>query len=107
MRGVSRWVSHVALLLAVSLIFGAAAWAGEAPPPPTNPLEWRLNPPGGVAAQARMQPPAGVATQARMNPPVGAPAQARMQPPGGAPVPMSLTDMILLWLQSRISVPNG
>ncbi len=64
MRGVSRRVSYVALLLAVSLVFGSVAWAGEASPPPTNPPEWRINPPGGL----------------------------------------SVTDMLLIWLQSRLIV---
>jgi hypothetical protein len=36
-------------------------------------------------------------------PPVD-PPQARLNPPGGAPVQMSLTDMILIWLQSRLGV---
>jgi hypothetical protein len=110
MRGVSRWASRVAPLLAVFVVFAAAdAWADE--PLLTNPPQARLGPPGGVAAQARVSPPVGIApppppdatTQARLNPPVG--GAARMSPPVGAP--MTLADMILMWLQSRISVPNG
>lgn len=101
MRGVSRRASRVAPLLAVFLVLAAAgAWAGE---PPTDPPQARLDPPGGVSAQARLDPPGGVATQARLAPPVG--GTARATPPGGAP--MTLTDMILMWLQSRLSVPNG
>jgi hypothetical protein len=55
-----------------------------------------------------MQPPVGIAppppdatTQARLNPPVG--VEARVQPPVGG----MWTDMIVSWLQSRISIPNG
>jgi hypothetical protein len=82
MRGVSRWASRVAPLLAVFLVFAAAgAWADEPPTPPTAPPQARVQPPGGVTSQARMQPP------------------------GGAP--MTLTEMLLIWLQSRLSVPNG
>jgi hypothetical protein len=74
----------VAPLLAVLLVFAAAsAWAGETQSPPTDP------------------------PQARMNPPVGVTAQARMQPPVGAPAPLSRFDMLLLWLQLRISIPHG
>jgi len=110
MRGVSRWASRVAPLLAVFLVLGAAgAWADEAPAPPTDPPQARLGPPVGVTAQARLGPPVGIAPppppdgseQARASPPVG--VQARMQPPVGG----TWTDMILLWLQSRISIPNG
>ncbi|HEU4887885.1 MAG TPA: hypothetical protein VFV49_08370 [Thermoanaerobaculia bacterium] len=64
-----------------------------------------MRPPDGVAAQARVEPPVGVTTQARMKPPDGVTAQARLKPPVGAP--MTLADMILMWLQSRISVPHG
>jgi|SRR6185436_11751490 len=116
-----RRVSSFWPLLVVFLVLTAAgAWAGETQTPPTDPPEARLNPPGGVTAQARVNPPVGIAppppdttlqgriappvgvtTQARAQPPVG--GTARLQPPGGA----TLTDMILLWLQSRISVPNG
>jgi hypothetical protein len=46
---------------------------------------------------ARLGPPGGVSTNARLNPPVGAPA----------PGDLSLLDMMLIWLQSRLSVPNG
>jgi hypothetical protein len=93
MRGVSRWASRVAPLLAVLLVLGAAsAWADEPPTLPTDP-------PG-----ARMQPPVGLKEQARINPPVGVTTQARMQPPGGAPTPahVSLLDTILIWLRSRM-----
>jgi hypothetical protein len=63
-----------------------------------------------------MQPPVGVTTYARASPPVGiapppadATTQARAQPPVGAPAPgdESLLDMLLTWLQSRISIPHG
>jgi hypothetical protein len=111
MRGVSRWASRVAPLLAAFLVLGAAsAWADDAPTLPTDPPQARLGPPGGVSSQARVSPPVGIAPptpsvhaaeQARMNPPVG--VQSRIQPPVGA----TWTDMILTWLQSRISVPNG
>ena len=78
MRGVSRWASRVAPLLAVFVVLTAgAAWAEEPPDPP----------------------------QARMNPPVGVSSQARLNPPSGAP--MTFTEVILMWLQSRISIPNG
>ena len=80
MRGVSRWASPVAPLLAVFLVFGGAgAWADEAPTPPTDPPQARLGPPGGLTTQARLGPPVG----------------------------LRLTDLILIWLQSRISVPHG
>lgn len=113
MRGVSRWASRVAPLLAVFLVLGAAsAWAEEPPAPPTDPPGARLNPPVGVTTQARLQPPVGIAppppdttTQARVQPPVGVSAQARMNPPVGEP--MTLTEMLLRWLQSRLSVPHG
>jgi len=104
MRGVSRWASPVAPLLAVFLVFTAAGtWAEVPPAPPTDPPEARASPPGGVSAQARASPPVGATTQARMKPPDGVSTQARMQPPGG----VTWADMILLWLQSRISIPNG
>jgi hypothetical protein len=102
MRGVSRWASRVAPFLLVFVVFTAAsAWADDPPVPPTDPPEARMNPPVGVTTQARMNPPVGVApppedetTQARLGPPVG--AQSR-----------SLMDMIVIWLQSRIGIPNG
>jgi len=98
MRGVSRWASRVAPLLAAFLVLGAAsAWAEEPPTPPTDPPEARMQPPVGVMTYARLGPPGGVSTNARLNPPVGAPA----------PGDLSLLDMMLIWLQSRISVPNG
>lgn len=123
MRGVSSWVSRVAPLFAVLLVFGAVgAWAEDALPPmdpqarisPPDGVsaQARLNPPVGIAppdevtTQARIEPPVGVTTQARINPPGGLTAQARLQPPGGAPDQMSLMDMILGWLQSRIRIPN-
>jgi hypothetical protein len=107
MRGVSRWASRIAPLVAVFLVLGAVgAWADEAPP--TDPPQARLSPPSGV--QSRLQPPVGIApppadgtSQVRLNPPVG--ATARVQPPSGAP--MTLTQMILIWLRSSISLPNG
>ena len=84
MRGVSSRASRVAPLLAVLLVFAvASAWAGETQTPPTDP------------------------PQARMNPPVGVTAQSRVSPPGGAPAPMPLSRMLLIWLQSRFSVPGG
>ena len=110
MRGVSRWASRVAPLVAALLVLGAAsAWAEEPPAPSTDPPGARMNPPVGVSTQARMNPPVGIVPppppdgteQARAQPPVG--VQARMQPPVGG----TWTDMILLWLQSRISIPNG
>ena len=104
MRGVSRWASRVAPLLAVFLVLTSwSVWAEEPPAPPTDPPEARMNPPVGVTAQARMQPPVGVTAQARLGPPVGETTQARMQPPVG----LTLMDIIRLWLQSRLSVPNG
>ena len=118
MRGVSRWASRVAPLLAAFLVLGAAsAWAEEAPTPPTDPPGARMQPPVGVSTQARMQPPVGIApppppdatTQARVSPPVGVVTYARASPPVGAPTPgqVSMFEMILTWLQSRISIPNG
>lgn len=110
MRGVSRWASHVAPLLAAFLVLVAAsAWADDAPTLPTDPPQARLGPPGGVAAQARVAPPVGVATNARAAPSVGVSTQARMNPPVGAPTSgqVSMFEMILTWLQSRISIPNG
>src|SRR5215213_10289974 len=110
MRGVSRWASRVAPLVAAFLVLGAAsAWAEESPAPPTDPPGARMNPPVGVTTYARASPPVGIApppppdatTQARINPPVG--VEARMQPPVGG----TWTDMLLIWLQSRISIPNG
>lgn len=101
MRGVSRRASRVAPLFAVFLIFTAVgAWAGETSSPPTDPPQIRLQPPVGVTTQARLNPPVGVTAQARMNPPVG--VTARLGPPVGAP----LFDLILFWLQSRLSVPH-
>ena len=80
MQGVSRSAWRVALLLVVFLVFGTTAgWAA------------RLDPPVGIAPPL----PADVTTQARLNPPVGAPA------------PTSLMDIIRIWWQSRISIPNG
>jgi hypothetical protein len=98
MRGLSRWVSRVAPLLAVFLVLAAAgAWAGEAPTPPTDPPQARLGPPGGVSAQARVAPPVGIAP-----PPPDATPQARASPPVGAPISgqVPLLDTILIWLQS-------
>jgi hypothetical protein len=122
MRGVSKWASRVAPLLAVFVVFASvAAWAEEPSSPPTDPPEARIQPPGGVTAQARIQPPGGIeppppadgTPQARVSPPVGATSRvqppvggtARMNPPVGAP--MTLSEMIRMWLQSRISSPNG
>jgi hypothetical protein len=118
MRGVSRWASRVAPLLAAFLVLGAAsAWADDAPTPPTDPPQARLGPPVGVTAQARLGPPVGIApppppdatTEARAQPPVGVITYARASPPVGAPTggQESLLDMIVSWLQSRISIPNG
>lgn len=118
MRGVSRWASRVAPLLAAFLVLGAAsAWAEEPPAPPTEPPGARAQPPVGVTAYARAQPPVGIApptppdatTQARLGPPVGVMTQSRLQPPVGAPAPgqASLLDMIVTWLQSRMSIPYG
>jgi hypothetical protein len=116
MRGVSRWASRVTPLLAAFLVLGAAsAWAEE-PTAPTDPPGARLNPPVGATTQARLNPPVGIAppppdatTQARAQPPVGVSTQARMNPPVGGPTSgqASLFDTILIWLQSRLSVPNG
>jgi hypothetical protein len=120
MRGVSRWASRVTPLLAVFLVFVTGAWADEPPlgvsaqarisPPGGVSAQARISPPGGVSAQARISPPDGIAppaptptAQARVNPPVG--AQSRLQPPGGAP--MTLGAMILMWLQSQLSIPHG
>jgi hypothetical protein len=65
----------------------------------------RVAPPVGIAPP----PPPDATTQARAQPPVGVSTQARMNPPVGAPTPgqVSLFDMIVNWLQSRISIPNG
>jgi hypothetical protein len=113
MRGVSRWASRVAPLLAAFVVLAASsAGADETSGLPTDP-QARVQPPGGVAAQARMQPPGVVSAQARVQPPVG--RQSRMQPPVGGtarmnpPVgaSMTLAEMILVWLQSRLSVPHG
>ena len=111
MRGVSRWASCVAPLLAVFLVFGAAvARAGETQTPPTNPPEWRISPPGGLTAEWRISPPGGIAPPP---PPDDTTTQARLQPPGGVtarvslPVGTPLLDMLLFWLQSRLSVPHG
>jgi hypothetical protein len=98
----------------VFLVFGASAWADELPAPP-DPPEARINPPVGVTTQARINPPVGIAppddetAQARLQPPGGVTPQARLNPPVGTPTPdqLSLFDMILIWLQSRISIPNG
>ena len=110
MRGVSRWASRVAPLVAAFVVFGAArAWAEEPPAPPTEPPGARMNPPVGVSTQAPMQPPVGVSTQARLNPPVGVITYARASPPVGAPTAgqVSLLDLLLTWLRSRISIPHG
>jgi hypothetical protein len=96
------------------VLTAAGAWADEAAPP-TDPPQARLEPPVGVTTQARMQPPVGIAppddgttTKARVSPPVGVTPQVRLNPPSGAPTPdhLSLLDMIMIWFQSRISVPN-
>jgi hypothetical protein len=110
MRSVSRWASRVAPLLAAFLVLGAAsAWAEEPAAPPTDPPQARLSPPVGVTVQARLGPPVGVTTNARVAPPVGVSTQARVSPPVGAPTSgqVSLYEMFLTWLQSRISIPNG
>ena len=104
MRGVSRWTSRVARLLAAFLVLGAAsAWAEESPAQPTAPPEARMSPPVGVSAQARMQPPVGIAPP----PPPEATTQTRVQPPVGAPTTdhVSLFDRLRMWL--RISIPHG
>ena len=101
MRGVSRWASRVAPLLAGFVVFGASAWADEPPAGPPDPPQARINPPVGVSSQSRMQPPVGITPP----PPPATTPQARLKPPDGAP--MTLADMILMWLQSRLSVPNG
>jgi hypothetical protein len=110
MRDVSRWASRVTPLVAVFIVLAAgSAWAGETQTPPTDPPEARMQPPGGVATQAHMQPPVGIApppppdgtSQARLDPPVG--GQWRLQPPVG----VTLMETILMWLQSRLSIPHG
>jgi hypothetical protein len=86
MRGVSRWASRVAPLLAALLVLGAAgAWADEAPTPPTDPPQARLGPPVGVTSEARMKPPDGLTAHA----------------------PMTFAQMFLLWLESRLTIPHG
>ena len=122
MQRVSKWASSLTPLLAVLLVFMAAvAWAYEAAAQATEPpqiklqppggltTQIRLNPPGGLTAQARLNPPGGLTAEARIQPPVGVTPQARMEPPGGAPAPdqQSLFDMIRIWLQLRLSVPDG
>ena len=88
MRGLSRWARHVAPVLAVLLVLAATpVWAAETPTPPTNPPDWRIQPPGGLTAQWRIQPPGGASAQ--------------------APAPMPLFDLFLIWLQSRWSIPHG
>lgn len=75
-----------------------------------------MNPPVGVTTYARASPPVGIAPpppdatmQARLNPPVGVTTHARINPPVGTPThgDPSLLDMLLIWLQSRLSIPNG
>ena len=62
MRGVSRWASRVAPLLAAFLVLGvASAWAEEPPAPPTEPPQARVQPPVGVTTYARASPPVGIA----------------------------------------------
>ena len=106
MRRVSRWASRVAPLLAVLVVFTAgSAWAGEPAVPPADPPQARVSPPVGISAEKRISPPVGIAAQHRIQPPVGAPtSDARLNPPVGAP---TLTQVILIWLQSRISLPNA
>jgi len=60
----------------------------------------------GLTTQARLQPPVGITPppldatpQARLNPPVGATARAAGR--------LSIFDRMLVWLHSRLSVPNG
>lgn len=107
MRGLSRWATCVGLFLAVFLVFGVGvARADDDPPaPPTDPPEARVQPPGGVTTQARANPPVGVSTQARVQPPGG--VTARLNPPSGRSGQMSWLDMLLVWLQSRLSIPHG
>lgn len=117
MRGVSRWASRVAPLLAAFLVLGvASAWAEEPATLPTDPPQARVAPPVGVTTNARVAPPVGIAppppdttTQARAQPPVGVSTNARLNPPVGGETSRELTlyEMFLTWLQSRISIPNG
>ncbi|MEA2489613.1 MAG: hypothetical protein QOH21_1405 [Acidobacteriota bacterium] len=99
MRGVSRWASRVAPLLAVLLVFTASGVRAEgAATPPTDSPQARLGPPGGVTTQARLQPPSGIMPP----PPLDDTTQARVSPPVGAPtsIQVSLLNMIRIWLQS-------
>ena len=103
MRGVAKWASRVAPFLAVFVVLTAvSAWADDPP-------QARAQPPGGLTAQIRLEPPGGLTAQARLHPPDGLTAEARIQPPAGGPIPdqPSLFDMIMFWLQSRLSVPHG
>ena len=51
MRGVSRWASRVAPLVAVFLVFAAAARAEESTTPLADPPQARISPPGGLTAE--------------------------------------------------------
>lgn len=59
------------------LLLAVPVWADEAPTSPTDPPQARIQPPGGYTSNARLQPPVGILIAVK------------------------------LWLQSRLSIPNG
>ena len=89
----SVFTKRVAVVVAV-LMLASPVWAGRVQPPVGGAEESRIQPPVGDTGEARLQPPGGVASQSRLQPPVGSPQPTVFQ-------------RIQLWLQSRISVPNG
>jgi hypothetical protein len=109
-----------ALVTALAVLIGPAAWADGL----TDPPQARVQPPGGFTANARVQPPVG--SDVRLQPPGGVTSQHRIQPPGGNPSddvriqppggvtadvrilpPVGITQLFLDWLRARIGVPIG
>jgi hypothetical protein len=61
----------------VVLMLAIPMWAEDVPTPPVDAPQWRVQPPVGVRSEWRVQPPGG------------------------------LLALMKLWLQSRLSIPNG
>lgn len=103
MRSVSARARGAAFLILLVALTAVPAFADD-PPPGTEPMERRLQPPVGIASQAEE------ASDRRLRPPMGVASEGRIQPPGGITdpeEPPSVWELFLVWLQSRIHVPVG
>ena len=99
-NGVLRGAALLALLVLVAL---PSALADDAPPPPFDPLEARIKPPGGLTSQASTgslsgEPTKGTGTESseeRLE------TEARIRPPGGITEP-GMVELLIQWLRVRL-----